>query len=266
MGSALDVRGLASKLQGLLKLESQPVAVKLARSQDELEGFRTPGSMGLKLAVCQALAMSWRYEWRVAVKAEECACAVAKVIFGWRRVDVESFAKAFLKAGFYRDMCAAVRASREALETCVLREGECIAVASTPLAHAPWTPDVILIYCTPAQAQLLSLGYSYSNGDSVEVRYTGKHSSCGYGIARTYISKRATLTPPGGGDKVFAACDSTHLIFSMPSEAIGDVVRGVEAVVRSGVMRHPAPVYLRFEPKLPGPFTELEGGANTPHT
>ncbi|RLF15694.1 MAG: hypothetical protein DRJ97_03170 [Thermoprotei archaeon] len=255
---ALSLEDLSSRLESLVKLESHPVAVKLVRSEGEVEGFKTPSSMGVKLAVCQAIAMAWRYGWKVALRAEECACSVAKVVFGWSQVELEAFAHSFLKAGFFKDMCAAVRASKEAFEQCVLKPNSCLGVATAPLPKAPWRPDVVLVFCNPAQAQLLSLGYSYANGDSVEVKYSGKHSSCGYGVVRTYLSRKPTLAPPGGGDKVFAGCDSNHLIFSTPLENFKDIVEGVEAVVKAGVIRYPTPLFLRFEPQLPGAFKELE--------
>ncbi len=252
------LKELSSKLQALLKLESQPVAVKLVKESSEIKGFKTPGEMKVKLAVCQTLAMSWRYGWSVAVTNEECACQVAKVIFGWLKVDLETFASAFLKCGFFKDMCAAIKGVKSSLEECNICPDSCFAVASTPMSKAPWLPDVVLMYCNPAQSQLLALGYSYINGDSVEIKYSGKHASCGYAIAKTFSSKKPVLVPPGGGDKVFAACDPGHVIFALPPSLLEGVVEGIEHVRQAGVTNYPTPIFLRFEPQLPQPFRELE--------
>ena len=83
----LDLKGLDSVLQEHLRPQHLALAIKMARSPDEVPPkLRHPAKdMGFQSAICQGISIARRYGWALALTKEDLSCPLAKVVFGFER-------------------------------------------------------------------------------------------------------------------------------------------------------------------------------------
>ncbi len=251
---------LGSDLMELLRLETYPVAVKLLRPGEEFpERTRRPLKvLGVKINLCQAFTMTRRYGWTVGVLKDECACNFARFIFGWATLENEEDLVDFLmEAGFFKSKEAAANGAKFTLENCRLKPGECIGIVTSPLTWTRVEPDVVLIYGNPTQAFILVHGHLYHVGGAIEIKYTGRHASCGHGVIQTYLSQRFNVVLPDEGDKMFAATEDYEVIVAVPPKMLAEILEGIRELYEKRVMRYPTPFYMRFQPEFPEPFKKF---------
>ena len=253
-------RTLGSDLMDLLRLETYPVAVKLLKRDERFpNGIRRPlEKLNIKITLCQAFGMTRRYGWTMGVSKEECACNFARLLFGWYSLEDKEYLTEFLmNAGFFRDKKAASNGAKFTLENCTLKPGEYTGIITSPLNRAKIEPDIILVYGNPSQAFILVHGYLYNIGGAVEIRYTGRHASCGHGVIQTFLEKKFNIVLPDEGDKIFAATEDDEIIIAFPAEMLSNVINGIKGIYEKKVIRYPTPFYLRFQPEFPEAFKKL---------
>jgi len=251
---------IGSELMELLRLDTYPVAVRLVRRGEGVpEGVRRPSkALGCRITLCQAFGMTRRYGWTIGVSPEECACNVAKLLFGWSTLEHRDYYVDFLlDAGFFRSRDAAAKAAEYDFSNCVLPRGECEAILTSPLNRCKIEPDVALVHGNPTQVFILVHGYLSGVGGDLKISYTGRHASCGHGVIQTYLSRRPNIVIPDEGDCVLAATEKDELIFAAPVDLLPDILEGVKAVFSRKLIRYPTPYYIKFEPVFPEPFRRL---------
>jgi uncharacterized protein (DUF169 family) len=259
--SGLDLwRAQGSDLMDLLRLETYPVAVKLLKEGEKFpDNIRRPlKDLKTKITLCQAFGMTRRYGWTIGVSEEECACNLARLLFGWGILEDRGYFVEFLmNAGFFKDENAASNGAKFTLEKCALKPGEYFGVITSPLNRAKIEPDVVLVYGNPSQAFVLTLGYLYNVGGAVEMKYTGRNASCGHGVIQTVTEGKFNIVLPDEGDKMFAATEDHEVIVALPAGMLRDVISGVRSIYERRIVRYPTPFYMRFQPEFPEAFKRL---------
>ncbi|MFQ6053543.1 MAG: DUF169 domain-containing protein [Candidatus Bathyarchaeia archaeon] len=227
------LRELAGQVEEQLRVDSHPLAVKLLeRGEDVPEGAKRPRrDFGLCLSTCQAFAISRRRGLTVAELKEDMWCPEPVIGYG-----IEEAPGYFLRGHnrYPRDV-----ASLEAGESWAAKEfprleaGRYVGVVSAPLSSAEFTPDVVLIYCNPAQLTLLLLGVAYRDGLGVPSRLSG-HAACVYAVVPPMKTGGCWVSTPCMGDRARAMAGDDEMIFSLPPEAAGDLLEGLRHIEKTG--------------------------------
>ena len=86
MASELErYRTYGERIEALIRPATFPLAVKIVRSESEIEpDYKRPSrDMALQNFVCQNFKMSRTYGWTIAVTEADINCKPARAVYGW---------------------------------------------------------------------------------------------------------------------------------------------------------------------------------------
>jgi uncharacterized protein (DUF169 family) len=245
----------AEALNRLIRPLTFPIAVKLVQSVDEFpEKTRRPSrDMGFKTNVCVGMTMARKYGWTVGMTAEDNACMIAAYTYGWSQSepDTKKALTDFMVVMKYAANENAARTSLEGAEQVKLGKGQYAGVVFSPLERTRIEPDLVMIFCNPAQLMRLVHGATQETGVAVQSILSGRAGTCTEGVLQTFKTGQPKVVLPGNGDRVWAMVQDDEIAFAIPANWLDPVISGLEATHQTGV-RYPIPVDIRHEPLFPG--------------
>jgi len=145
----------------------------------------------------------------------------------------------------------AARTSLEGAEQVKLAKGKYAGVVFSPLERTRIEPDLVMIFCNPAQLVRLVHGATRETGVPVQSVLSGRAGSCTEGVLQTFKAGQPKVVLPGNGDRVWAMVQDEEIAFAIPANRLDSVIGGLEATHQTGV-RYPIPVDVRHAPTFPG--------------
>ncbi|MEE8619554.1 MAG: DUF169 domain-containing protein [Dehalococcoidia bacterium] len=247
----------AEALNRLIRPLTFPIAVKLVESVDEFpEKTRRPSrDMEFKTNLCVGMTMARKYGWTVGITNDDNTCPVAAYAYGWGEPESET-RKAltdFMLIMKYSANENAAKTTMEAVDQVKLNKGECAGVIFSPLERTRIDPDLVMIFCNPAQVMRLVHGATQETGVAVQSIFSGRGGTCTEGVLQTFKTGKPKVVLPGNGDRVWAMVQDGEMAFTIPTDWLDPVISGLEATHQTGV-RYPIPVDVRHEPLFPGQF------------
>ena len=255
-----DYQNLEERLNSFLRLQTYPVGVKLVKSEREFpERVRRPKAMNMRLATCQGISLARRNGWIVGFTADDIACLPSSILYGFLKVNrVEDLVEAMEAMG-YRESREGYVEMASTLKT--LTPGEYKGVYFAPLRRMDKDPDVVLIYCNPAQVTRLIQAANYKSG-IVKSELLGLAESC-RAVVESLRRQEPWLSIPGAGDRVFSMAGENEVLFAIPYGMLGDVLDGLEKAGAKVRMRYPIP-YIPTQPVPPPAWPILEERVSKP--
>lgn len=244
----------AQALNRLIRPLTFPIAVKLVKKVNSFpEKTRRPlKDIGFKTNVCVGLTLTRKYGWTVGLTAEDNICPIAAYTYGWSdsEPEAENALIDFMKAMNYAANDKAAKTAMEAVSQVKLNKGEYSGVVFSPLERTRIEPDLVMVFCNPAQAMRLVHGATQETGISIHSIFSGRGGTCTEGILQTFKTKQPKVVLPGNGDRVWALVQDEELAFTIPAALLDSLIRGLEATHERGI-RYPIPVDIRHEPLFP---------------
>lgn len=251
----------AQALNRFIRPLTFPIAVKFVKSAGEFpEKTRRPlKDMGFKTNVCVGMTMTRKYGWTVGMTAEDNACPIVAYTYGWSESepDTKNALMEFMKAMNYAANDAAVKTAMESIGKLKLNKGEYGGVIFSPLERSKIEPDLVMLFCNPAQLMRLVHGATQETGGSINSIVSGKSGTCTEGILKTFKTREPNVVLPGNGDRVWAMTQDEEMAFAIPINFLDSVIRGLEATHERGI-RYPIPVDVRHEPTFPGQLKQVK--------
>jgi uncharacterized protein (DUF169 family) len=259
-----DWTAKAEALNRLIRPLTFPIAVKLVKSADEFpEKARRPSrDMGFKTNVCVGMTMARKYGWTVGMAADDNACLIAAYTYGWSESEPET-KKAltdFMVVMKYAASENAAKISLEGAEQVKLSKGKYAGVVFSPLERTKIEPDLVMIFCNPAQLMRLVHGATQEAGVAVQSMFSGRGGTCTEGVLQTLKTGQPKVVLPGNGDRVWAMVQDEEMVFTIPADWLDPVIRGLEATHQTGI-RYPIPVDVRHAPTFPGQLKDAASRA-----
>src|ERR1700691_2493234 len=144
-----DLPGLAADLNGLLRLKTTVIGMKMFATVDEMAAIpkiRRPTAVH---TTDQIVSMASRLGWTVGITSEDLVGAQCRAVIGLAPQD-EKWLAGQGYVGVWHGKCEDARQRQEALD--VVPHGRYQALAVSPLASGPLhPPDICLVYATPGQ-------------------------------------------------------------------------------------------------------------------
>jgi uncharacterized protein (DUF169 family) len=254
----------AEALNRLIRPLTFPIGVKLVKSVDEFpEKTRRPSrDMGFKTNLCVGMTMARKYGWTVGMAADDNACPIAAYTYGWSEPESEN-EKAlidFMVVMKYAANENAAKTIMEAVEQVKLSKGKYAGVVFSPLERTRIEPDLVMIFCNPAQLMRLVHGATQETGAAVQSIFNGRAGTCTEGVLQTFKTGEPKVVLPGNGDRVWAMVQDDEMAFTIPANWLDPVIRGLEATHQTGI-RYPIPVDVRHAPTFPGQLKDAASGA-----
>ena len=251
-------------LNRLIRPLTFPIAVKLVKSVDEFpEKARRPArDMGFKTNLCVGMTMARKYGWTVGMTADDNACPIVSYTYGWSEPESET-RKAlteFLQVMKYAASENAAKTTMEAVEQVKLGKGQCAGVVFSPLERTKIEPDLVMIFCNPAQLMRLVHAATQETGVALQSIFSGRGGTCTEGVLQTFKAGKPKVVLPGNGDRVWAMVQDNEMVFTIPANWLDPVIRGLEATHQTGI-RYPIPVDVRHEPTFPGQLKDAASRA-----
>ena len=165
-------REIASKLTKILRLKNQPVAVKLVKKEDSLEGL--PPEPSMKMRYCQ-LVMEAKKGTSFTLTKDSISCPAAAAAFGLLPLPEKIEKGTMLKAlGLFDSEEAAAELMSKMPR---LPLGGYKAVSAAPLSEASFTPDVVVLEEEPDKIMWISLASLHEKGGRLNFG-TGVFQAC----------------------------------------------------------------------------------------
>jgi len=220
------------------------------------KGIKTPSKdLKVKIAHCQAAAITRKYGWTLAMTPNDLGCAISGYAYGWKQANKEEAVDFLTRMNYAADTTAALNIL-ESLKT--LKSGQCGAVVYSPLEWTKVEPDVVLIYLNPAQIMRCLHGSTWQTGKPVICSFSGRAASCTEGVLGAFLDQAPKVVVPGNGDRVWAAAQDHEMVYALPASHLEALVQGLSKTHAKGI-RYPILTYLRYQPEvgLSLPLTEI---------
>jgi uncharacterized protein (DUF169 family) len=252
---AISPLALDEALTRYARLPTFPLAVAWAATAADVPPRlkRPKKDLGIEVAVCQTFALARRYGWSLAVGREDLSCPLAAVAFGYEK------ALPFYDAGnlcvemYTKDAQAGARS-----EAAIPRfpTGHHAALLVAPLAKAPFTPQVVVVYANGAQVMRLLAAALYVRGGTLQSHHAAR-VDCAELVIRTHQAQEPQVVLPCYGDRIFGQTGDDEMAFAWPWSWTGTLVEGLEGTQKGGV-RYPVPSFLRYTGEYPETYEKLK--------
>lgn len=248
-------QALDEALSRYARLPTFPLAVSWAADEAAIPAKlkRPKRDLGIEVAICQTFALARRYGWSLAVGREDLSCPLAAVAFGYER------ALPFYDAGnlcvemYTRDAAAGAR-SEAAIPK--FPPGHHAALLVAPLARAPFTPDVVVVYANGAQVMRLLAAALYTRGGTIQSHHAAR-VDCAELVIRTHQAGEPQVVLPCYGDRIFGQTGDDEMAFAWPWSWTPDLLEGLAGTQKGGV-RYPVPSFLRYTGEYPETYERLK--------
>jgi uncharacterized protein (DUF169 family) len=244
-----------TKFETLLRPSSFPIAIKLIKDISEItpEYKRPSSDLKVKTFLCQTFKMVRSYGWTMAITEEDCVCRLARYLYGWDPMteEAKSFANQFSIGLYSKD----IKTAKEFQDHLYKVKENYIGLIISPLTRTKIEPDVVQIYCNPAQATRLIQAYLFMKGGVLNFTSAGRAGSCHEGVIKTIQTNEPQLVILGNGDRVWGGVEDSELMFSIPRSKLISVLEGLEATHKAG-LRYPIPKYMNYIPGFQTKFKE----------
>jgi uncharacterized protein (DUF169 family) len=242
------------ELEKLLLLRTYPIAVKLLKNEKEIpEGATRPKrDLGYHLALCQCFALSRREGTLIAMLKEDMWCYSPVIAFG-----IAEPPEFYLEGHvYYPVVTRTLEKAKDLVKKYPRFEyGQYIGIASAPLKTANFKPDLVIIYCDPAQLRPLLAGIKYQEGELV-TSTLDPSSACIQATIPVIKSGNCQVTLPCGGDRKWALSQDNEIIFTSPLKKLESLVLGVRHLHEAGQI-FPAKFEMSFEYSLDETLTKV---------
>lgn len=128
---------------------------------------------------------------------------------------------------------ASIEASRNTMESVPRIEKASKFAIYSPLESANFSPDIVVILCTPKQAMQMIQADLYTDGGRVQTGFAGKQSLCGDIVANTLNTNSVQVSLGCSGSRKHAKIDDNELIVGIPAERIEQLVNSLEKLFSS---------------------------------
>jgi uncharacterized protein (DUF169 family) len=248
-------RALGRELEAYLRPATFPLAIKLVESESEIppESKRPGSDLDLRTFICQNFRMSRSYGWTIAATEEDCSCKFARAVYGWDPMTEESTAwgNQFALGLYAKDVETAEKFS----EHHFVFDNKYAGLVISPLTRTKVEPDIVQIYCLPAQAMRMIQSYLFFEGGVLDFSSAGRSGSCHEGVIKTFTTDLPQLVLLGNGDRVWGGAEDAEVMFAIPKSKLELIVEGLKHTHAAG-LRYPIPKYMNYEPGFQESFEQ----------
>src|SRR5512136_655720 len=220
--------GIAETLKGTLSLAGSPVAVKLAKSREEVP----VGIPEAKETVrhCQMVNMARKEGAIFYAPSGKHQCNGGAWALGLREITPTlQSGEFYFKLGKFESM-AACRRTMDKIPH--LRTGETYATIYAPLEKTPFDPDVVLVVTTPRNMLKLAQASIFRLGGRLSPAMAGIQSVCSEAFSQPGLAAAQNSSLGCDGSRKFPGIADDEMVMGIPAELlpeIGEALRVVTA-------------------------------------
>lgn len=242
------------KLTQYLRLNTFPVSVKFLKDWQEVpERAKRPATdLGNRFTTCQAISMSRRFGWVLALGPEDSSCVLGAMALGLEK-RLPHYMEGNLCVDLYTESVEAGRLSEDSVPK--LPTGRYVGVLTAPLNRTNFEPDTIVIYGNSAQIMRLGQAYLWKLGGTMNSEFRGRIDCADLAIA-PFTTGKPQMIVPCTGDRIFGQVQDHEIAFSTPYSLMDELMVGLEATHKAGAARYPVTNWLNYTGGFPASYNE----------
>jgi len=226
MKMKIDYAGISETLKKVLSLTGSPVAVKLAKSREEVPAGIPEAKEVLRH--CQMVNLARKEGSVFHAPSEKHQCNGGAWALGLREITPTlQSGEFYFKLGKFESM-AACRRTMDRIPH--LRTGETYATVYAPLEKAPFDPDVILIVTTPRNMLKLAQASLFRLGGRISAAMAGIQSVCSDVTAQTYLTGTPNFSLGCDGSRRFSGIADDEMVMGLPAELLPEIGEAIKVV------------------------------------
>ncbi|PIT02427.1 hypothetical protein TSA1_17940 [Bradyrhizobium nitroreducens] len=236
---SIDLAGLVADLNGLLRLKTTVIGMKLfvrAADMEAIPKIRRPNAIH---TTDQIVSMASRLGWTVGITADDLVGAQCRAVIGLAPQD-EKWLAGESYVGVWHGTAEDARKRQEALD--VVPFGRYQALAVSPLASGRLNPpDICLVYATPGQMIILINGLQYTGYKKFEWGVVGE-TACADSWGRALKTGEPSLSLPCYAERRYGGVPDEEMLMALKPTHLAKAIEGMKALAKNG-MRYPIPPY-----------------------
>jgi uncharacterized protein (DUF169 family) len=225
-----DLRSLAKTMEDRLRLPTRILGYRRLQKVEDLEtlpGVRT--FRNKMFTMCQLVTLARVQGWMVAATNQgqrkggpaDDRCARN---FGFQSVTPDTMdAEAQTLSRYWFASFEDARRQQEYYP----RLSPAEAVVLAPLAHAPFDPDVVLLYGNPAQLMLLLSAMQRERYEYFEFSFIGE-GACSDSLAQCLVKGKPALAIPCYGERSLGGVTDDEIVLALPPGEMGRALAGLQ--------------------------------------
>ncbi|MCW4003065.1 MAG: DUF169 domain-containing protein [Candidatus Bathyarchaeota archaeon] len=215
---------LSLKLEEMLDLKTQPVAIKIVKTGEPLPDIKTPAQNS---RYCQLLMLARRGH-TLMLNAEKIACPAAKAALGLGPLAEKiSTGEMLCTLGLFASKEAAAKTMRMIPR---IKEGSAKAVVAGPLRDFPMEPDIVVIESVPEHIMWLGLARNFKEGGRLSFNSSIFQAECVDVTTVPYLTGEINMTPGCYGCRQATDTPPEHMFIGIPAKLLPEIVESLEAL------------------------------------
>jgi uncharacterized protein (DUF169 family) len=240
-------KNFGKEIEKYIRPNSFPLAIKLIKKESEIpkKAKRPKQDLDLRNFVCQNFRMARSYGWTIAITEVDISCKLARIVYRWDEITEANTQWGHqFNVGLYSKDLETSKKFDDSLY--FLPEGY-IGMIISPLTRTKIIPDIVQVYCNPAQAMRFIHSYLYMKGGVMSFNAAGRIGSCHEGVIKPFQTNYPQLVILGNGDRVWGGAEDEEVLFSIPENKLELILDGLMATHKAG-LRYPIPKYMNYTP------------------
>lgn len=228
-----EYNSYGKELEKNLILRYSPIALKLLYSEKEIpeSSLRPFKERGDRLAMCQAYAMVRRNRTALTMLKEDHWCVWPLVSYGL--VDLDEGDYDYMGDKFFmRDPERSKRYLREEYPM-LAAEKKPLGFTMAPLRSCNFEPDIITIYCRPAQIRSILMAAKFASGEMLRLTLDPV-DSCVHSSIPVLNGQDYNITFPDPGEYERAMTDEDEVMFTLRAEKLAELTESIRGISQFG--------------------------------
>ena len=222
-----DYAAISEKLKAALQLTASPVAVKLAKSPEDIpEGIE---EIEETVRHCRMIFLAREGKVFYATDAKH-QCGGGAWALGLREKGAAlKTGQHYFKLGKY----STINASRRTMESVPSLPQENYATVYAPLEKASFAPDVVIFFARPAAVLKLAQSTLYRLGGRIYPEFSGIQSVCSDAAAYVLATGKPNFSLGCDGSRKFSGIGPDEMVAGFPGEMIEEIAENIEKVTKA---------------------------------
>jgi len=220
----MNISELGKKFEELLGLEHPAVAVKLAKSKEEIpEGY---SEIEEPVRHCEMIQICRKENKKFYATVEKHSCKGGAYAMGILKNAPEPLAtgKLYYKLGNFATEEGAVKT----VEAIPKVKEEIYASVYSPLESCDFEPDVVVVITSPKRGLRITQALLYKEGGRFQADFAGIQSLCADAVAAVKVRGVANATLGCNGSRKYAKIEDGEMIFAFPPSELENMVEALE--------------------------------------
>ena len=234
---------------------SSPVAIKMCASEDELpkDTIFPLRDLGLHWPVCMVFTAVARKKWTMGIGFDDQQCPLGNLALGF----VEP-PEAFLNGEIHWSILPPGEANaRYSQSIKMLESGKYKYLAAAPIDKTDFAPDMILVFCMPAQLSKFVQGRLFLTGGTLNTPAC-LGATCSIQVAHTIIDDECQVVLPGSGPRCFGQIQDHEMCFTIPPSKFDVLSEGLKASTGINAYDYPPDTVMNYEFEFPPSYKNLQ--------